>query len=113
MPWNPSNESKHHKPLRSTENIIASLLASVYGSRENFHLLQKTLEKSYERKYHEKLIDPVEQLLALFAQDSFTREDFQDLQQAYQACFGEPYVSAADRLVGGLKKLLDEYEDKR
>ena len=42
-------ESKYHKPLRSTENIIASLLASVYGSRENFHLLQKTLEKSYER----------------------------------------------------------------
>ncbi len=34
------HEMKHNKPLRTTENIIASLLASVYGSRENFRLLR-------------------------------------------------------------------------
>ena len=110
-------ERKYHKPLRTTENIIASLLASVYGNRENFRLLQKTLEKSYERKYREKLIDPVEQLLAMFAQDSFTRDDYQELQrrlqQAYQACFGEPWVSDADRLVMELKELIGDYEKKR
>jgi len=110
-------ERAHGKPLRNTNHLIARILADVHGSEKKIRLLQKTLEKTYHRRFKKHLYDPVAQTIALILHKDFSKKDFTELmarfKQAYRQQFNAEFTEDSDNLIAAIKHLLETFPGQR
>jgi len=103
-------EKTYGKPLKSTESVMADLLADVSGNEQKARLLHEALAHSFERQFHKKIDDPVAGLTQQMMDENYSRQEFSSLMrqfgQIYQQRFGVRYFGDSEQLLEQIFQLL-------
>ncbi len=106
-------EKHYGKPLKTTEEVVSSLLTHISDSEERAEILLKALSKSVQRQtLPDQLDDPLDKVIHKMKGDGLSRQEFSSLMKQfghiYQDRFGVRYFNDAEQILDLVTRLLKQ-----